>query len=210
MNKETIEEKLTEFINENAGNYITKENALAEDLAGMRIYEAPLVGIGSAEDELFTSFKKKGVVGEVFMTPQEWLPGARSVISYFLPFTEDIRKSNGKDMSWPSLEWLHGRIEGQSFMVKVSTYLKEMLEQAGYKALVPVSDSRFSFRRHDRADFRPERYRLYQQLVGKACGLCVRPGDVRTVKGADYQKRHSRQVWQRDYRFILACRQKRI
>ncbi len=143
MNKETIEEKLTEFINENAGNYITKENALAEDLAGMRIYEAPLVGIGSAEDELFTSFKKKGVVGEVFMTPQEWLPGARSVISYFLPFTEDIRKSNGKDMSWPSLEWLHGRIEGQSFMVKVSTYLKEMLEQAGYKALVPVSDSRF-------------------------------------------------------------------
>ncbi len=93
MNKEIFDEKLTKFINENEGNYITKDNALDDRLAGMRIYEAPLVGIGSADDALFASFKNKDVVGEVFMTPQEWLPGAKSIISYFLPFTEEVRKA---------------------------------------------------------------------------------------------------------------------
>ncbi len=143
MNKQIIEERLTQYVHDAAGNYITEDNAIAPDLAGLRMYDAPLVGIGSAQDALFADFTRKDVVGEVFMTPQQWLPGAKTVISYFLPFSEEVRKGNRKDMSWPSDGWLHGRIEGQAFIVKVSAYLKEILEQAGYRAVAPGADSRF-------------------------------------------------------------------
>ncbi len=46
-------------------------------------------------------------------------------------------------MSWPSNEWLHGRIEGQSFIKDLCFYLKSELEAAGYKTIVPSYDSRF-------------------------------------------------------------------
>jgi len=58
--------------------------------------------------------KDPHVVGPDHLTPKEWLPDAKSVISYFLPFTEHIRNSNrlhGK----PSTEWLYGRYEGEMF-----------------------------------------------------------------------------------------------
>jgi len=109
----------------------------------MRIYDEPIVGIGKANDELFTIFKQPDIVGEIFMDPEQWLPGAKSVISFFLPFSEEIRKGNSKDMSWPSPEWLHGRIEGQNFLVKVSNFIKAMLEEEGYQGLIPITDSRF-------------------------------------------------------------------
>ena len=31
-----------------------------------------------------------GVIGPWFMAPQEWLPGAKSIISFFFPFTQAV------------------------------------------------------------------------------------------------------------------------
>ena len=47
---------------------------------GMRIYDAPLLGVAAADDEWFARFTEPGIVGEEYLGPGEWLPGAQSVV----------------------------------------------------------------------------------------------------------------------------------
>jgi hypothetical protein len=48
---------------------------------GMRIYDTPLLGVAAADDNWFNRFTEPGIIGPRHMPPQDWLPGARSVIS---------------------------------------------------------------------------------------------------------------------------------
>ena len=107
------------------------------------IYEEPLIGFAAASDSLFEKYRDKKAIGVEFMGPREWLPGAETVISLFLPFTEAVRESNRKDPSDPSTEWLYARIEGQDFIGKFMAALKSCLEGKGMTACVPSSDERF-------------------------------------------------------------------
>ena len=51
--------------------------------------------------------------------------------------------TNSKDINWPSNEWLHGRVEGQAFVVALSNHINNLLQSAGYDSLVPILDPRF-------------------------------------------------------------------
>ncbi len=99
-------------------NRIQAEWALDPALAGLRMFDAPLLGVAAAEDPLFSAFRRPEAVGPQFLVPGEWLPGARSVVSLFLPFTPELRRSNWEGEE-PSFAWLHGRIEGQRFLVEL-------------------------------------------------------------------------------------------
>lgn len=127
----------------NSWNRLSEQDALRKELVGMQIYEEPLLGIGSAEDDLFEKFLKPEIIGPWFKQPKEWLPGARTVISLFFPFTEAVRSSNRHRKEEPSAEWLHGRIEGQVFLQKLAGQLKEQLEAQGIAVCVPMIDPRF-------------------------------------------------------------------
>jgi epoxyqueuosine reductase len=131
------------FVENSLDNYISKEKAISENVVGMRIYDAPIFAFGAADDKLFEDLKKPLAIGEHFMMPKEWLAAAKTVISFFLPFSEAVKKGNRRDMSWPSEEWLHGRIEGQAMMNKLCMHLKSELINAGYESLVPSMDERF-------------------------------------------------------------------
>ena len=109
----------------------------------LTIYEEPLIGFASAEDELFERYKDPKVIGPLFMGPKEWLPEARTVGSLFFPFTETVRQSNREDRTDPSVPWLYGRIEGQQFINEYMEQVKRWLEDQGVKACVPSSDGRF-------------------------------------------------------------------
>ena len=97
------------------------------------MYETPIVEFASADDELFyTEFKKEGVIHPEYMAPQEWLPNSKTVISFFIPFTEEVKASNRCKVDEPyapgvqqncSAEWLHARIEGQAFLNKITDYI---------------------------------------------------------------------------------------
>ena len=101
------------------------------------------MGIGSAEDALFTEYKKPEVVGPWFLTPTEWMESARTVVSLFFPFTEAVKKSNWTYTDGPSPLWLHGRIEGQEYLNGYMRRLKDRLEALGLEACVPGLDTRF-------------------------------------------------------------------
>lgn len=143
MKKEDLIKMAADFVERSKDNIIAKEAAISKNVVGMKIFEAPIFAFGSAEDEYFTLLKEPKAVGEHFLLPKEWLPQAKTVISFFLPFSEAVRAGNKKDMSWPSEEWLHGRIEGQALINKLSAYLKSELISKGHNTVVPSMDERF-------------------------------------------------------------------
>lgn len=140
---EDIIQKSSNFTKESEFNYVSENLALSENLKNLKIFEEPIFAFGEARDDYFLKLKNETVIGDHFMLPNEWLNGANTVISYFLPFTEEIILGNKQNMSWPSNEWLHGRIEGQEFIKEFSVFLKKEISDLGYNCIIPSMDKRF-------------------------------------------------------------------
>jgi len=113
-----------------------------KELGNLQIFDFPLLGIASANDPLFERMRMDDAVGPLHKGPQEWLDGARSVVSYFLPFTLQVREAN-RSTGLPATEWLYGRIEGESMNVALRQFLMQFFIDAGYAAVAPVIDNRF-------------------------------------------------------------------
>ena len=143
MNKQDLIKLASDFVETSEYNYISSAIAISKNVVGMKIFETPIFGISDSDDEYFTSFKEPSVIGKHFLLPKDWLPHSKSVISFFLPFSEVVKRGNDRDKLWPSEEWLHGRIEGQVFINKLCVYLKSQLIKSGYNSLVPALDERF-------------------------------------------------------------------
>ncbi|KJS81282.1 MAG: 4Fe-4S ferredoxin [Peptococcaceae bacterium BICA1-8] len=143
MIKQELIKSSLDFIENSEENYIKQENAISETTVGMKIFEDPIFAFGDAGDEYFTRLKDPAIIGSHFKLPKEWLPQAKTVISYFLPFTETVKKGNSQERIWPSQEWLHGRYEGQMLLNKLSVYLQTKLINAGYLSISPSLDQSF-------------------------------------------------------------------
>jgi epoxyqueuosine reductase len=143
MEKAEIIKMGIDLVRNSEDNVISAKTALSKDLVGMKIYEEPIFSFGAADDDEFALLKKPEVMGSYALTPLEWLPSAKTVISFFLPFTETVRRSNTRNMHWPSDEWLHGRVEGQAFLFKLCEHINSALIKAGYESVVPSLDKRF-------------------------------------------------------------------
>lgn len=135
MNLEAVSQAMAGFFRDNPLN-------VAKDLNNLQMYDLPLVAVAAAGDPLFERLKEETAVGPHHMSPQEWLSGAKAVVSYFLPFTLAVRKAN-RTYGLPSIEWLYGRIEGQVFNEAMTKFLVDYFTAAGYKALAPSLDPRF-------------------------------------------------------------------
>lgn len=130
----TLTTKINKFIGQSELNEVP-------DLKMMRIFDTCLVCVAAASDPMFVALQAHDAVGPSHMTPEEWLPGAQSVISYFLPFSREVRKANWVP-DLPAIEWLYARIEGQQLIDALSRYLVEQLVNSGCKAVAPALDSR--------------------------------------------------------------------
>lgn len=117
------------------------------ELGDVTMYEPPLIGFASAEDELFEQFKAPEAIGPLFWEPKQWLPDAKTVVAFFFPFTDQVRESNRQDPDLPSMQWLYARIEGQQFINRYMEQVAQWLKGQGIGAVVPSSDSRFAVQR---------------------------------------------------------------
>ena len=95
----TLTTTLTDFIQTSPLNR-------AHDLADLQLFDAPLFGVASANDELFPQLRQPSIIIETYLLPTDWLPTAKSIISFFLPFTTEVRASN-RQQGLPSTEWLY-------------------------------------------------------------------------------------------------------
>jgi epoxyqueuosine reductase QueG len=120
--------------------------SIAEDFvrnAEDNYFEPPIFAFGSADDELYKKFKAPDVIGSHFLSPMEWMPKAKTVISFFLPYTEAIKTANRADNRWPADEWLYGRYEGQIFLKQLMEYLVKVLSESGHETIAPALDHRY-------------------------------------------------------------------
>lgn len=154
MTKETLIRQIEAFAAEGNGNFVSAEDAIYPSIAGMKIYDSPIVGFAAADDELFTKvFKQEGVVHPDYWEPTKWLPEAKTVISFFLPFTDEVKDSNIELVDKPyeeglkqasSAQWLHARIEGQMFLNTVTDHIQKILEAEGYKTVCPTTSGKWA------------------------------------------------------------------
>ncbi len=135
MTYELINTAIKKYLEANSLNKV-------EELGLDRIFDPPLLGVAAVGDELFSQLKNPEIVGENHLLPQEWLPGAKSVLSYFLPFSDKVCQANRKK-GLPAKEWLYGRVKGQQFNEALSKRIADLCEEYNGTAVVPAIDSRF-------------------------------------------------------------------
>ncbi len=139
------------------------------------LYEMPLIGFAAADDPLFEEYRRPEIVGPRYFTPGQWLDSARTVVSFFFPFTEKVRLSNRADKVEPSAEWLYGRVEGQEFINAFLAGVQRLLREKGIEACAPGLDGRFEVffepvTTDGIADFHAES-RWSERHAAYACGL---------------------------------------
>ena len=127
----------TELFRQCSGNRIT-----IPGLGELMIYDEPIIGFASVTDELFERYKQPEVIGSMFWSPTEWLPGAKTVISIFFPSSEAVRSSNREDRNVPSTGWVYARYEGQQFIDAFMRTLAGRLSEQGIKVCIPSLDER--------------------------------------------------------------------
>jgi len=153
-----------------------KENPANRRKVGRgKFWDKPLVGFASGNDPLFKQYKK--IIGKFHHTPleifgltfgQKEKPQNLSVISWILPTSEGIRKSNRKETKYPSRLWAHARDFGEQFNVKLRDHLVEVLKKEGYQAVAPMNSPHWKRVRSPRVGFASswsERHAAY------VCGL---------------------------------------
>jgi hypothetical protein len=107
------------------------------------IWDPPLVGFAAAEDPVFARLQDPEVVGSSHRLPEEWLPGARSVVSVFLPFSEPIHKAYKKDSRYSAIEFASGKWNGSKFLNVIRRGLERFFREHGGQALAPNIDARY-------------------------------------------------------------------
>jgi epoxyqueuosine reductase len=105
------------------------ENSLLQS-GNKEIFRTPLVGFSSASDPLY--IKLKEIVGPQHLLPENILKNARTVVSFFLPFSEDIVLSN-KNQEEVSYEWAKAYIVANSTINQISIRIAEYLNKKGIK-----------------------------------------------------------------------------
>jgi epoxyqueuosine reductase QueG len=81
------------------------------------------------------------------MPLNEWLPGAQSVVCWYLPFTKAVRDTN-RAPGLPSEEWASARIDGEAFNNALRHFAAGWLKSQGGEAVAPIIDKRFSVVNH--------------------------------------------------------------
>ena len=123
-----------------------------EQYVGMRFYKPPLIAFGSASDEGFKMLQEPGVVGPHHFLPTDWIPGAKTVISIFAPFSDRVVEANAEDTPVPAMEWRYARIDGQQHLLSTGALIRDALVNAGYKAVMPYAEDAYWAKIRDDGD----------------------------------------------------------
>lgn len=104
-------------------------------------FDAPLIGIAAADDELFEKMKDVQIIGPHFITPKQWLENAKTVISIFVPYSAAVRKANS---TCPKNEIAPEYVYGKNYLVPYIDALEEKIVSAikekGYSVVIPSKE----------------------------------------------------------------------
>lgn len=119
-NREQIKSWIAEFIREYRESHTVETQ-----------WREPVIGVADAEDPLYQQLKT--IISPSHALPSELIPGAKSVIVYFIPFAESVITSNIPDEE-SSREWDYAYIETNNMLAALSQHLFERITALGYHA----------------------------------------------------------------------------
>ncbi|MFX1529794.1 MAG: epoxyqueuosine reductase [Promethearchaeota archaeon] len=88
-----------------------------------------IIAFANAKDPIFLQLKQ--VVDEDHKLPHELLKNANSIISFFIPFNEDVVFSNSNGMN-ASKKWAIAYIETNQLIVNLTKFLGKSLKEKNY------------------------------------------------------------------------------
>ena len=107
------------------------------------VFEEPVIGFASADDPAWSGYKSLEAIGPEWMSPAQWMEGAKTVISIFYPFSEEIRSRARVCPEETCEAWNMGLNAANGYLVKeIETALEAVLKEAGAEVLIPAFDPR--------------------------------------------------------------------
>jgi epoxyqueuosine reductase QueG len=95
-------------------------------------YRRPLVGFAPADAPGFAELHH--AVHPTHLLPHDMLPGARSVVSFFLPFAPWVVEANAQHRKQVADEWAVAYVETNDLIGRITACLIEALAQCGIRA----------------------------------------------------------------------------
>jgi epoxyqueuosine reductase QueG len=104
-------------------------------------YRQPLVGFAAADDPRFA--KLRSVAEPSHLLPADLLPGARSVVSFFLPFAPWVVEANARHRMEVAREWAVAYVETNTLIGRITAHLVEALARQGVRAAAEPATHNF-------------------------------------------------------------------
>lgn len=99
-----------------------------------RLWRKPIAGYADANHPEVQRLKT--LVGKEHFLPEDFLPEAKTIVSYFLPFLKEIADSNiaGDDAS---STWANAYITTNTMAIHINRHIVSVVEKWGYRAAIP-------------------------------------------------------------------------
>jgi epoxyqueuosine reductase len=104
-------------------------------------YREPIIGFVAAEDPGFSRLSEW--TGIEHLAPEDLLPGARTVVCFFLPFAPGIAVANTKDKERVAREWAIAYVETNALIGEITTRLAALLSRYGIRAAAEPATGNF-------------------------------------------------------------------
>jgi epoxyqueuosine reductase QueG len=95
-------------------------------------YRKPLVGFSAATDPWYGRIKE--VVGPHHLQPEDVLPGVKTILSFFLPFSKKVIQANRQDPLVPAREWVDSYLHANNLIDEISQALVAEMRARGIEA----------------------------------------------------------------------------
>lgn len=118
--------KLENMMKEYVANYPKNQDTKSK-------WGEPLISYADADNKEFDTLKK--IVSPTHALPKDFLPEAKTVVTYFVPFDKSITKSNINE-KYSSREWAVAYIETNKLIFDLNTFVMNELKKIGYKSNV--------------------------------------------------------------------------
>jgi epoxyqueuosine reductase len=163
-----IRNSVIAFVNE------SPENSLK--LIDEKAWGEPIVGFSHGDDDLYKYFKKD--IGDFYWEPKDIFnltypdtntpENELTVISWVLPQTEMTKRMQRKEKEYPSYRWFLSRLHGEEFNLLVAAYVRDLLINAGYKAVAPIISPHWKNKKSEKYGYAST---WSERHTAHACGL---------------------------------------
>ncbi|MFL7808299.1 MAG: epoxyqueuosine reductase [Anaerolineae bacterium] len=104
-------------------------------------YREPLVGFARADHPRFRTLRDE--VSPIHLMPEDLVPGAQTIISFFLPFAPWVVEANARSRESVAREWARAYVETNSLIGRISTQLVDALAGRGIAAAAEPATHNF-------------------------------------------------------------------